>query len=135
MDDPRHTETQIAYAEFKKQHEDNTELLQSFNFDNETILRKFTHWIIIKNRFPYDKMAKINDMLVCKRPIPSHYVGTQKEQQEYHTILQLLAKEGYYDALIENFPKVQSVKKFAHTHLVIWHNSDKTQNSCKTPPA
>jgi len=124
MDDPRHKETQDAYAQFKKQHEDNTDLLQSFNFDNEIILREFTYWYIIKNRFPYDKMAKVNDMLVSKRAIGSHYNGTQEEQEEYHTILQLLAKEGFYDAMIENFPKVKSVKKFAHTHLVVWNGTN-----------
>lgn len=123
MDDPRHPDTQIAYAEFKKLHADNTEHLQSFIFDNETVLREFTYWVIIKNRFPYDKMTQVNDMLVSRRAITSQYAGTEEEKEEYHSILQLLAKEGYYDALIENFPKVKSVKKFAHTHLIIWNNT------------
>lgn len=123
MDNPRHEETQALYTQFKNTHKDNNERLHSFDFKDETIVRDFTYWVIIKNRFPYDKMAQTNDMLVSKRAISSHYEGTSEEQKEYHDILQLLATEGYYDALIENFPKVKSVKKFAHTHLVIWHNT------------
>ena len=94
-----------------------------FDFTEETVLREFAHWVIIKNRFPYDNVAKVNDMLVSRRPIGRHYDGSKDEEDEYHTILKLLAREDLYDALIENFPNTKSVKKFAHTHLIVWRNS------------
>jgi hypothetical protein len=123
MQNPRGEISHKSYSEFKNKHSGNAEKLQTFDFKEESILREFTHWVIIKNRFPYDNVAKVNDMLVSKRPIGRHYDGTKDEEDEYHAILKLLAKEGYYDALIENFPSTKSVKKFAHTHLILWRNS------------
>jgi hypothetical protein len=123
MDTPRHTKTEEAYQDFKKGLSDNPELLQCFNFSDETILHEFEHWVIIENRFPYDRMARTNDMLVSKRPLQSRYDGTQEEQKEFDTIMKLLAKEDFYDAYMENFPKIKSVKKYPHVHLIRWHNT------------
>jgi len=82
MNTPRHTKTEEAYQEFKKEYTADPSVLQSFNFDNEKILREFEHWILIENRFPYDRMARTNDMLVSKRPLQSRYDGTDTEQTE-----------------------------------------------------
>jgi len=123
MDTPRHTKTEEAYQDFKNELNGDRALLESFNFDNETVLRNFTHWVIIENRFPYDRMARTNDMLVSKRPLQSRYDGTEEEQEEFDTIMKLLAKEDFYDAHMENFPKIKSVKRYPHIHLIRWHNS------------
>jgi len=123
MDTPRQTKTEEAYQEFKKELNGDTSLLESFNFDNEIILREFDHWVIIKNRFPYDKMARTNDMLVSKQPLSSRHDGTREEQSEYETIMRLLAEEDFYDAYMENFPKIKSVKRYVHVHLIQWHNT------------
>lgn len=123
MDAPRQKETEAAYQKFRDGLRDTPEHLYSFNLQNETVVREFDSWVIIENRFPYDRMTRTNHMLVSKRPLQSQYHGSQEEQEEYHRILQLLAEEGFYDALIENFPKVKSVTKFAHTHLVQWNNT------------
>lgn len=123
MDTPRHTKTEEAYQDFKKELNGNQNLLESFDFDNENILREFEHWVIIENRFPYDRMARTNDMLVSKRPLQSRYNGTQEEQDEYEAIMKLLAEEDFYDAYMENFPKIKSVKNYVHIHLIRWHNS------------
>ncbi len=116
---PRTEQTENAYSAFKQSGAQ----IDVFNFDNEIIVREFSHWIIIKNRFPYDRMARTNDMLVSRKPLLSHYNGTDEVKAEYHSIINLLAEEGFYDALIENFPKVKSVQTYAHTHLVQWHNT------------
>lgn len=123
MQNPRSDDSNSAYKAFKEQHKENKDRLNHFDFTDETILREFTDWVIIKNRFPYDAVAKVNDILVSRRPIGRHYDGTKEEEDEYHEILKLLATEDYYDALIENFPNTKSVKKFAHTHLIVWRNS------------
>ena len=123
MKTPRHTKTEEEYQEFKKQLNDDSSLLESFNFDDETVLREFNYWIIIENRFPYDRMARTNDMLVSKRPLQSLYDASQEERDEYETIMKLLAKENFYDACMENFPKIKSVKRYVHIHLIRWHNS------------
>ncbi len=125
MKNPRRKKTQAIYDKFKGCHAENPSALEVFNFQNEVVLHTFEHWIIIENRFPYDQIAKVNHMIVSKRPLQSHYNGTKAEQKEYRTIIMQLEKEGFYDAYIENFSKVKSVKKFAHTHLVIWRQSKK----------
>jgi len=123
MDTPRHSKTEEAYQDFKKELNGDPSLLESFNFDHETVLREFEHWVIIENRFPYDRMARTNDMLVSKRPLNSRYDGTDEEQSEYETIMKLLAEENFYDAYMENFPRIKSVKKYVHIHLIRWHNT------------
>ena len=123
MLNPRKIETQAAYEQFKKKHAKDTKRLHVFDLSEEKIIKEFKHWVIIENRFPYDEMVATNHMLVSRRPIASHYESNEDEQAEYHTIIQTLCKEGFYDALIENFPKVRSVTKFAHTHLIVWHTT------------
>lgn len=124
MQNPRTEVSQAAYNEFKELHSSNPELLSSFNFAHEIPVREFTHWLIIENRFPYDRMARTNHILVAKRLFAHLHEATSEEHTEYKKILQQLAEEGLYDALIENFPKVKSVKKNAHVHLVQWHNTN-----------
>ncbi|MFT7506887.1 MAG: hypothetical protein ACI92I_000023 [Acidimicrobiales bacterium] len=123
MKTPRHTKTEQEYQEFKKNLNGDPALLESFNFDNEVVLREFEYWVIIKNRFPYDRMARTNDMLVSKQPLLNRYDATGDEQAEYETIIKLLAEENFYDAHMENFPKTRSVKKYVHVHLIQWHNT------------
>lgn len=123
MQSPRSEKSQAAYEAFKKAHDTEPERLEHFNLDDETIIKQYTYWAIIENRFPYDNMARTNHLLVSKRPIESHYHGTPEEQDEFHTIMQELADDGFYDARIENFPKVKSVKQYAHVHLIQWHNT------------
>lgn len=120
---PRTAATQAAYNEFKKGSSD-PEFNQTFDFKKEKIIKEFNHWYIIKNRFPYDTMVRINDMLVSKRAVGSFADLTEDEHAEYHKIIEQLTIDGAYDARIENFPKVQSVKKHIHIHLVCWHNTN-----------
>lgn len=119
MNTPRHIHTEDAYREFKNSVADT----DAFDFSNETVIREFTHWVIIKNRFPYDTMVRTNDMLVSRNKNTYLYDCSPEEQNEYHEIIKQLSEEAYYDALIDNFPKARSVKKHTHIHLVQWHNS------------
>ncbi len=123
METPRYTKTEEKYQDFKKQHKDNPEALELFDFKQETIIRDFTHWMIIKNRFPYDRMARINHMLVSKQPLRTQYDASTEARNELITIMKLLEKEAYYDAYLENFPKTKSVKQHVHIHLICWHNT------------
>ncbi len=119
---PRTKETQIAYEEFK--NSDSAAAKNGyFDFTNEEIVAEYTHWYIIRNRFPYDTMVRVNDMLVSKRPVGSFGELNEDEHEEYHNIIAKIGEAGTYDARIENFPKVQSVQTHIHVHLVCWHNT------------
>lgn len=121
MQSPRTPDTLAAYEAFKTSTAPEERAL--FNFADETLLREFTHWVIIKNRFPYDTMVHVNDLLVLKRPVATRHELTDSEAAEYQVIMDILTQEDYYDAVIENFPRVKSVKKHIHVHLVCWHQS------------
>ena len=123
MYSPRSPKSQSDYEQFKKTHQDTPERLHYFDLSNETIIREFTHWVIIKNRFPYDNMAHTNDLLVARESSPDLYSASKEAQTEFREIMQLLAAEGCYDAKIENFPKATSAKAQFHVHLVLWHGS------------
>lgn len=123
MQNPRRKETEEAYQQFKQQAAHNPDTLNTFDFAQETILREYEHWLIIKNRFPYDGMTRRNDLLVSRTPLETLYHAPAAQQEEYHRIIQELAQEGLYDALIENFPRTKTVTRFVHIHLIQWHNT------------
>jgi len=122
MQQPRTEKTAALYEAFKLSK--NEAERSAFDFNEETILREFTHWYIIKSRFPYDTMARVNDLLVLKRPVAHHHDMTDSEAAEYQAIMDLITEENYYDALIQNFPRVQSVKHHVHVHLICWHHTN-----------
>ena len=68
-------------------------------------------------------MVRVNDMLVSKRAVSTFKDLEQEEMTEYESILAEITENGLYDAMIQNFPHVQSVSKHVHVHLVCWHNT------------
>ena len=126
MQSPRKPETEAQYQTFKKQKQSAGADLAAFNLAEETVVREFTHWLIIKNRFPYDNMTSVNDMLVPKRAFADYYTASNEEREEYHEIIKQLVAEDYYDALVENFPRSKSVTRHNHVHLVRWQYTDET---------
>ena len=121
MRNPRTETSQSAYDDFKQKV--SPEDAQRFNFADETIVTEYKHWLIIKNRFPYDTMTRVNDMLVSRREVSSFKDLTKEELAEYEEILDDIAEKVTYDAKIQNFSQVQSVSKHLHVHLVCWHNT------------
>ena len=119
MNSPRKPETLAAYETFKQENTPEERAL--FNLADETIVREYDHWVIIHSRFPYDTMARVNDLLILKRPTSRHADMTDAERDEYETILAELAESGDYDAIIENFTRTKSVPKQLHMHLICWH--------------
>ncbi len=126
MQSPRTPNTEIKYQDFKKQKQAAGSDLAAFDLSEEIVVREFTHWLIIKNRFPYDNMTSVNDMLVPKRAFADYYTASEAERDEYHEIIKQLAAEDYYDALVENFPRSKSVTRHNHVHLVRWQYTDET---------
>ena len=122
MQNPRKPETQAAYEAFLNDPNSSAKD-QRFNFSEEQINAEYQHWYIIKSRFPYDTMVRVNDILVSKRPVSSFKELNNDEHDEYHKIIDDLAAQGIYDARIENFPRAQSVKRHIHVHLICWHNT------------
>ena len=124
MQSPRKPKTAKAYAEFKKQRLAEMGSYDHLNLKDETVVKEYTHWLIILNRFPYDAMTSVNHMLVPKRAFEDYYKADNDERQEYHKIIKELAAEDYYDAMVENFPRSRSISRHNHVHLVRWIHTD-----------
>lgn len=80
------------------------------------IKQEFKHWIIVKNKFPYDAVARTHDLIVSKR-----HVGWNKLSKLELAELKKL-KETYlcqnYSFLLEAFAKDRSVPNHYHLHLI-----------------
>ncbi len=80
-------------------------------------IKDFTYWKIMKNLFPYDKIAKVHDMIVLKRHAPDAEM-TKEEKDEYEKI-----KNEYihktYEFIIEPTYLTKSLPAHAHFHMLI----------------
>lgn len=120
MISPRSPETEALYQEFKKTKQALGVDTSEFNLAEETIVREFTHWLIIENRFPYDNMTSVNHMLIPRRKIHDLSEADSAEMAEHQIIKKTLIKERFYDAIVENLPRSKSVSQHIHLHLVRW---------------
>lgn len=120
MQSPRSDEIEAKYKSFKDQKIKEGADLTVFNMDDEIVVREFDNWIIIENRFPYDRMTSVNHMLIPRRNFGDFNEASEIEKEEHLNIKKLLAEEAYYDALVENFPKSKSVTQHVHVHLIRW---------------
>ncbi len=80
-------------------------------------LRSFTHWVILENIFPYDKIAALHHMIVPKR----HIIEPEFSKEELDELLQI--KESYihknYDFVLEATYRKKSIPAHMHYHLVV----------------
>ncbi len=83
---------------------------------NKPALKTFTAWKIIKNEYPYDKIALVHDMLVPIRHVTQDQL-TQEEIDELNEI-----KETYihstYEWILEATTKMKSIPDHFHIHMI-----------------
>jgi len=82
------------------------------------VTKNFKHWVILSNKFPYDKIAKNHDLLVIKNHIASLDKLSKEESEELFKIKTTHLPKMNYCLILENLPKRQSVKGHYHFHLV-----------------
>lgn len=83
----------------------------------EKSIKEFKHWRIFKARFPLDKIAKTDHILLTKRHTQLNKL-TMEEKAEFELIkMNYIVKK--YDALLEGF-KTQSVPEHHHIHLLVF---------------
>jgi diadenosine tetraphosphate (Ap4A) HIT family hydrolase len=83
-----------------------------------TPIKEFTHWVIVKNEYPYDAISIKHDLLLPKRHFRHDGVLNVQEQSE---LLEL--KKTYLDTeytmLIETLPSSKSIPGHYHLHLIV----------------
>jgi hypothetical protein len=79
-------------------------------------LQIFTHWKIITNNFPYDRVAKTHHMIVPLR----HVIEADITPEEEAELVEI--KKGYindhYDFILEPTEKTKSLPTHLHLHLL-----------------
>lgn len=79
---------------------------------------KFKHWKIIRNNFPYDRLASKHDMLTTLRHVSLESEFNAGEKAELVAIKEKILPKMDYDWIIENLPRKKSVPKHFHLHLL-----------------
>lgn len=79
-------------------------------------LQQFPHWKIVRNIYPYDKIAKKHDMLVPLRHAREAEL-TVEESAELDQIKETYVHENY-EYMIEATHKRKSIPAHFHLHLI-----------------
>lgn len=107
-----------VYSEFRKNTDPNY-----CPFCNRDLMRhEFKYWIVVDNRFPYNKAFVTHHLLAAKRHVRTWEELTREEFEELKSIeYQVMNKEfGDYDVIIINVPARQSVPRHLHFHLAAY---------------
>ncbi|MHB1086392.1 MAG: hypothetical protein ACYCZ0_01440 [Minisyncoccota bacterium] len=79
-------------------------------------LKSFKLWKVIKNEFPYDKIASVHDMIVPLRHV-THKELTEEELRELDAI-----KDSYihptYEWMFEATDRKKTIPNHFHIHLI-----------------
>ena len=88
----------------------------------ETTIKEFDNWVLMKNKFPYDRYFTKSDMLVPKR----HVTEGQLNDMELAELARIKRDVLYidYDSVMEHFPSSRSIPEHFHYHLIQIKRSD-----------
>ena len=81
------------------------------------IIKDFKYWKITENLFPWDRIAKIQHMIIPKRHVIYEELN-QEEKKEFDEI-KLGYVEQEYDIIAEATNKKKSIPEHFHVHLLI----------------
>ncbi|MEX0917045.1 MAG: hypothetical protein WDZ90_00755 [Candidatus Paceibacterota bacterium] len=108
----RTIEDEQRYLEYQKTGGLDGECL----FCREKGVKEFTYWKVLPNTFPYNKIAKVHDMLAPKRHVTEQELPAE-ELEEYQAL-----KAGFintnYEFIFEPTQKKKSIPKHFHLHLI-----------------
>lgn len=105
----RTPENQKRYMEFLK----NNKNRRCFICDRELLVKEYKNFIIIKNKFPYNRIFAQHFLICPKRHISQIFQLNISEIKELEKILSTFD----YDMIFWNNTKYQSHKSHIHLHL------------------
>lgn len=121
----RSEETADFYEqEIKKHHRtDGEKKVCNLCADTEAVIEEFEHWVLMKNRFPYDRYFSKSDMLATKR----HTDEAGLNEEEKAELLKLKGSDelaGRYDSMLEHFQLQRSLPGHYHVHVIQYKRHD-----------
>lgn len=84
--------------------------------DKEAIFEEFKYWVMMENRFPYDRYFSKSHMLVTKRHTDELNLSTEEEAEFQELRYGYLAEN--YDSMFDHLPKQKSIPGHCHMHVV-----------------
>lgn len=102
-----------AYLEYVK----NGGLLDSCPLCVKESVKDFQFWRIVKNNFPYDRIAKVHHMLIPLRHVPEDAL-TLEEVKELREIKKIFVSDSY-TWIIEPTMKHKTIPAHFHLHLIV----------------
>lgn len=80
----------------------------------DMLIKEYDLWILVKNKFPYDKVFKDHYMLATKRHVEELYQLTDEEHQELDKLFDIIP----HNQAILNRRSDRSIPRHFHLHLV-----------------
>jgi len=118
----RTKETMKKYIQEFEVHKEPGKSHNPFRFALENpqgkIIKKFNHWFIMINDFPYDAVAETNHMIVTLREVSFDWKLLNKEEKKEFQILRDTYLNENYDVIYENLPSGQTQSGWFHLHLL-----------------
>lgn len=87
-----------------------------FDFLKLPIIKKWDYWILVKNEFPYDKIAQTHDLLIPTRFFSDVDEMEDLELNELYDIKEELADD--YDVYCEATKSSRTVPEHFHIHCI-----------------
>ncbi|MDP3953262.1 MAG: hypothetical protein Q8P99_00340 [bacterium] len=108
----RTRESQEKYEAFKKEGG----LNNGCGLCEADSIKEFDYWRLIKNKFPYDRIAEVHDMIIPKRHIRENDLS-ESEKTELLEIKNGDYIGNNYHFIIEATTGVKSIPTHFHLHL------------------
>ncbi len=83
----------------------------------EPAVRSFTHWKIIPNAYPYDRIAAVHDMIMPIRHVTESELNAEEIEELNQIKKEHLHQE--YDFMMEATTRVKTIPAHFHLHLIV----------------
>ncbi len=117
MKDLRTAKTRRKYIELIKTGHLDGLCAMCFERD-KSVVKAFKHWIVIRNRFPYDLIADVNDILVSRRHTTFERLNSH-ELAEYGEIKTSYIEKNYH-IILESLANGRSFPNHFHVNLIVY---------------
>ena len=114
----RTPETMEKYIKFNDDLKTGKVKPKLVNLEDRAV-KKFRHWIILENDFPYDAIASVSHMIFTKRKVVFDWDFLSQEEKDELNHLKKTYLKDHYDVLYENLPSGQSITGHFHLHLLV----------------
>lgn len=112
------------YMRMSEERKAKGEKINPFLNWEESLIKEFKNWVIIKNDFPYDAIATTSHMISTKREVAFDWnLLNEEEIEEFNELKNNYIKQNY-EVLWENLPKGQTLPGHFHLHLLVLKRED-----------